>query len=69
MSCALAFFFCVAHGILLTDIDSVVWTEYIQVLRIISWPLICAPPIMGTRWAIRSSTTIHSLTDRIGKPS
>jgi hypothetical protein len=62
---ALCTAFAFAHIFLLFDIDNQVWSEYIQFLRMASWPLICMPPIIGTKWVTKRSHGLNELARRI----
>jgi len=62
---ALATAFCAAHILLLFDINNILWNEYIQFLRLLSWVVICAPPIVGTRWVQYRSDDIDKITTKV----
>lgn len=64
-TCALCVVFAIAQIVLLANIDSSNTAEYLAFLRLASWPLIAAPPILGSRWVRRSSDVLSEMADKV----
>ena len=64
---ALAFAVLLAHIFILFDIDNEYWLGYLHVLRLFTWPLLCAIPIYGHAYVRKNANVINSLADKIEK--